>query len=65
MPKGSDIKMIAVYATEDQKEIVDRTAQRVNRSTSNFLLSLALEKAEELGITIKGAAKKKKAANAG
>lgn len=57
----TNLKTVSVYVTEEQADILARAAARETRSLSNYLLALGLEKAEELGVTIKGAAKKRAA----
>lgn len=51
MPRpGHKLKMISVYATEEQAELLSKAAGQDNRSVSNFLLTLGIERAKELGV---------------
>ena len=47
----TNLRAISVYVDEDQLRVLTRTAAKDNRSLSNFLLTLGLEKAEEYGVS--------------
>lgn len=44
------VKAVSVYITDQQRDVLERAAMRENRSVSNFLLTLGLDKAEAMGI---------------
>lgn len=62
MPRASNLKMLAVYATEDQIDRLKKAAELEHRSLSNYLLVLGLERADELGVEKHGVAPKKRRA---
>lgn len=43
-----------VYANNDQKDALEQAAEKENRSLSNFLLNLGLQRALELGVNVPG-----------
>jgi uncharacterized protein (DUF1778 family) len=47
----TNLTTIAVYANVTQKEMLEMAAARDNRSLSNFLLTLGMRRADELGVT--------------
>jgi uncharacterized protein (DUF1778 family) len=59
MPKATNIKMVAVYVTEEQKRKLEKAAALQHRSLSNYLLVNGLEKAEELGVGARVVEKKR------
>jgi hypothetical protein len=44
------LKNVSVYATEDDVAVLTRAAELERRSLSNYLLTLGLQRAEELGV---------------
>lgn len=52
--RSSGLEQLSVYATEEEKAIIDLLAEMENRSVSNLLKTLALQKAREKGIVKEG-----------
>jgi hypothetical protein len=50
----TNLKALSVYLNEQQSKGLERAAALENRSVSNFLLTLGIQRAEELGITVYG-----------
>lgn len=48
----TNLKATSVYHNDAQGEALAKAAALENRSVSNFLLNLGLQKAEELGIPV-------------
>lgn len=51
MAKTTLLKPVSVYMTPSQYAGIEKAAMLDNRPVSNFLLTLGLERAEELGIS--------------
>ena len=54
MEHRSKLATVPVYAQTSQKKVLDAAAKKENRSTSNFLLNLGLQRAKELGFEVPG-----------
>lgn len=54
----TNLKPVSVYMTEEQWKTLTDAAALENRSLSNFLLTLGLQRAEEMGVTLRAKTKK-------
>lgn len=50
----TNLKSVSVYLNEAQMKGLTKAAQLENRSVSNYLLNLGLERAVDLGVSIPG-----------
>ena len=48
--QDSELKQLSVYATDEEKRIIDKLAALENRSVSNLLKTLALREARAKGL---------------